>query len=438
MIFLYHLLLLLALITFFPVWLAIATSTPKRRLSVPGRLWLRTGGIPRRAPAADKTRPAATGRRVRIWVHALSLGEMISADPLVRRLRKRHPQARIILTGSTLTGVETARQRLSAEVDHIHWFPYDLIFCLRRAAARIDPDLVVIVETDLWPGFLSELQRKQIPALLVNARLSDKSFAGYGRAGALIRPLVRSFRAVCVQSAADARRFADLAGGGANVRLSGNIKFDQPGPGAPAFSRQDLGLPETAPVWVAGSTHPGEEALLLRVFQRLRECLPDLRMIIVPRQPDRAAEIASLFGESGLAAPLLAQVESGGAARTAPGPDVVVVDRVGILAGLYALGQAAFVGGSLTPFGGHNPLEPALAGVPVCFGPHMTDFRDVAARLVESGGGAAADADGLVPLLSDWFSRPDEAKRRGEAARRIIRENRGATERILNEISRFI
>jgi len=427
--YLYNFLMLMALIAVFPVVLPFLVTSPKRRKTVLPRLLF----CFQRKSLKQWRREV--GQRT-IWVHALSLGEVVSAVPLVRELEKIFGREKLVFSASTLTGFQTAVQNLDQHVRRIFFFPYDILFTVVRAVGLVAPDLVIIVETDLWPNFMDRLQGRGIPVLLVNARLSDRSTAGYRRIPGIMKPLLNAFETICVQSEEDARRFTALGARPDRVRVTGNMKFDGPRPSldgrAVEKMRQAFKLQAKDRVIVAGSTHPGEEGILLAGMAALRKHRPELKLVVAPRDPERAVAVKGLFNAGGLRAACLAEIES----RVSGGlADVVVIDRIGILGAAYALGDIAFVGGSLVRAGGHNPLEPAAHGKPVLFGPDMSDFRLIARWLVESGGAATVkDAAGFTRQAERLLADPEIARSTGKKARRIFAVHSGAVERTIAQV----
>jgi 3-deoxy-D-manno-octulosonic-acid transferase len=417
---LYNAVLTLAALLALPLALPLVLRSEKRRTTLLERLGLR--GLP--------PRPGSDGRRrKRIWVHALSVGEVASAAPLVGRLRERFPGRDIFFSASTRTGFQTARRLLAAKVDALFFFPYDLWFSVARVVGRVSPEVMVIVETDLWPNFLTAMAQRDVPVFLVNARLSRRSYEGYRRLSFLTRPVLRKLSRIGAPSAEDACRWAGLGVPPGRIRRTGSIKFDQPVPDIPESERRRLAealkIAPGSTVLVAGSTHKGEEAMLTPVYLRLKEVSPGLRLISAPRDPGRAGEVRRIFTSAGITATTLGALERGGAPA-----EVLVIDRIGLLRTLYALGDLAFVGGSLVARGGHNPLEPAAAGLPVLFGPHMSDFREIADLLVGSGAAlAVADESGLAEAARALMADGDRRAAMGRAARRAVISHRGAVDR---------
>ena len=428
----YNFLMLGGLLICFPLVLPFLVLSPKRRKTVLKRLF---------APDTHGMNSFPENNRSSnvLWVHALSVGEMISAIPLVLELERIFGKDNIVLSASTLTGFETAISRLVNRVGHIFFFPYDLLYSVNRAINQVDPALVIIVETDLWPNFMAGLKTRGIPALLVTARLSDRSARGYQRVPGLIGALLNTFAAICVQSAEDARRFVALGASEKRVITTGNMKFDQPVNALDAAEtdalRQSFGLHPDDRILVAGSTHAGEEEILASAFKSIRLDSAGFKMIVAPRDPGRARAVVDMFQGHGLQAVCLAQAAP---ADNAQPVDVVVIDRIGVLSRAYALGELAYIGGSLVNAGGHNPLEAAARGKPIVFGPDMSDFKTVARLLVEAGGAVQVmDADSLKPALARLLNEMDVARRAGQQARRVFIENSGAVDRTTRQVLRI-
>lgn len=421
----YNVLMITLLLVGFPLILPFLVTVRKRRKTFLQRL----------IPFNDQRQnhDYRHTARLTIWVHALSLGEVLSAIPLVNELEERFGREALVFSASTLSGFETAGQRIAPLVRQVFFFPYDLLFSVALAVKRIDPDLVIVVETDLWPNFMDRLAAKQVPALLVNARLSDRATKGYRRIGPIVKPLLNAFQKICVQSHADAGRFQLIGARAEKVFVTGNLKFDmphQPFTGRDLEFRQRLfQLEDTDRVLVAGSTHPGEEEVLLAGFGRLVKQWPNIKLILAPRDPERAGSVTNLAAGCGFNAATMSALEK----QTSAGPvAVIVIDQIGILAQAYALGDLAFVGGSLVAAGGHNPLEPAACGKPVLFGPDMRDFRLIAALLVQSGGAYwVSDEADFTRQVTRLLMDKNLVQTAGQNAKRIIAEHAGAVHRTM-------
>jgi len=426
MILLYNILLWWGTMMGLPLIVPLVLLSPKRRKTVLQRLGLK--GLPLR------NRNAEPGR-TRIWMHALSVGEVMSAVPLVKALEEHFPQTEICFSASTQTGFETAHRLLKNHVSAVFCFPYDLIFSVKHVVSRINPDIMVIVETDIWPNFLIRMKQKQIPVFLVNARLSRKSFAAYRKLSFFIKPLFQTFAQICTQSKADALRFQKIGVHPDRIVITGNMKFDQAVTVADAHlirqMRKNLGIGSDRKIIIAGSTHEGEELLVSKVYSRIKRDVPDLCLIIAPRNPDRASSVCRIFTQQGHTARQMADAEENPSVFC----DVIAVDRIGVLKDLYALADTAFVGGSLVPLGGHNPLEPAAFAKPVLFGPHMSDFAVISEMLLEAGAAVQVkDEQSFYKAALDFLRSENRACEAGKQGQRVFCENRGAVERTVKII----
>jgi len=424
MITLYNLLLFIAVIIGFPVIVPLILLSDRRRKTFLQRLGLK--------PAKEcRTHKPETGKR--IWIHALSVGEVLSALPLVEKLTELFGSRNIVFSASTRTGFEIADSLLKGKTQFVFFFPYDLLFSVKILANRIKPDLVVIVETDIWPNFLYEMESRKVPVILVNARLSERSFRGYRRFSFFTKPLFAKFRTICTQTAEDARRFALLGVPEKAILITGNIKFDQADSQVTDTEirtlRESLNIAESGTLIVAGSTHEGEEQILSDAFSQLKKLYPDNILLIVPRDPARGISVCRLFRNSGFSAVTLSE------SKDSRGTDVIIIDRIGLLRKLYALADIAFVGGSLLPFGGHNPLEPAAFSKPVLFGPYMSDFKEIAAMLLSSGGASSVcDAESFYKAAAGFLEDKAKARHSGNMAAEVFYAHRGAVEKTVKKI----
>ncbi|MDH5299269.1 MAG: 3-deoxy-D-manno-octulosonic acid transferase [Desulfobulbaceae bacterium] len=404
----------MALIVVGSLLLVKAILTPKHRRRLPLRLGY---GLDRQL--AGRKLPAP-----RLWFHALSVGEVASSRSLVKAMRAALPDAAIIFSTTTESGARFAEASLAAEVDCFIPFPLDFKPSVARFIQRLAPDLFVLVETDFWPNFLDGLRRRGIPALLVNGRISARSFASYHRFRIFFRPLFRAFAAICTQTAEDAERLVALGVSGRRVITLGNLKYEAvlPALATAAVVPEDFGLVADRLLWVAGSTHVGEEEVVLRVYRRLLPRFPDLQLVLAPRQVERGERIAALADREGLSASRRSRKEEGAA--------LLILDTIGELAALYRFCDVAFIGGSLVAAGGHNPLEPAAFFKPVLFGPHMEDFGEVSRDLLEVGG--AFEVTGEEELFQRLcLLLADSALRRecGGSGGALVQEQRGVTDR---------
>ncbi len=369
-----------------------------------------------------------------IWVHALSVGEVLSVVSLVHALRKQFPDYKILITTTTESGQHVARQKLTSLDCHFLYMPLDFWWLIQRTVKSIGASLFVLVETDLWPNLFWCLTRERTPITLVNGRVSDRSFPRYRLLRGFFSHPFGHIDAFCVQSQEDGQRMRMLGVEAAKIQVTGNLKFDQPMAKSAVQEREELvrELEWTQPLatWIAGSTHPGEEDIILRVYSRLRQEFSDLCLILAPRNQQRFEEVFKLASQSGWKTLLRSQLPAG-EGRGAQ-VDVLILDTIGELARFYSLGDFAFVGGSLVPLGGHNPLEAIQRGLPVVFGPHMENFRDIAAILTESGGGfQISDENKLFAHLRAWLIEPAATKEQVQKAQRALQPHQGAVARNL-------
>ena len=372
-----------------------------------------------------------------IWVHALSVGEVLSVVSLVHTLRRQFPDYKILITTTTESGQQVARQKLASLDCHFLYMPLDFWCLMQRMVKSIGASLFVLVETDLWPNLFWCLAREKTPIILVNGRLSDQSFFRYGLWRNFFSRAFNNIDVFSMQSHEDARRVGMLGVEAAKIRVTGNLKFDQPMAKSAAQEREELvrelAWIQPSATWVAGSTHPGEEDIVLRVYSRLRQEFSDLCLILAPRNQQRFEEVFKLASQSGWQTLLRSQLPAGKGRGTQM--DLLILDTIGELARFYSLGDFAFVGGSLVPLGGHNPLEAVQRGLPVVFGPHMGNFREIAAILTDKGGGFQIEDEGeLFELLRSWLAAPAMCREQGEKAQAAIQPHQGAVDQNLEVI----
>lgn len=431
----YNILSFIAAVIGLPLILPALMASDKLRRTFPHRLGLR------RLPPAAGRRGAHKNMKGPVWIHALSVGEVLSAIPLAKALKDKMGNDGIFLSVSTRTGFRLANREMTGMVDTIFFYPYDLFFAVRRVVDKVNPALVIIVETDIWPNFLHETARRNVPVVLVNARLSKKSFRGYKRLTFFFRRMFSGFSKICVQSDLDGERFRRLGISSDRIAVTGNVKFDQNEEPVPIERlqqwRQRLKIAPGGKVWLAGSTHAGEEAIIRDAFIRLQDEPYRVLLILAPRDPQRAPAVIRLFQQAGITTALVSQLSLNSKERPA---DVIVVDTIGDLRALYALADVAFIGGSLVTCGGHNPLEPAAFSKPVLFGGDMSDFAAIARMLLESGGARQVrNAAGLYAAVSMLMGNRLKTEEMGRNAYRVFCENKGAVARsleiIVNELS---
>ncbi len=373
---------------------------------------------------------------IAVWVHAVSVGETLAAVPLIEALIKRYGERRIWLTTTTPTGSERAVASFGNRVRH-SYVPYDLPDAVARFLARVRPQRVVIMETELWPTLFRACARRGIPLLIANGRLSQRSFRGYGRFSGFFSAVLNDCTAIASQSFEDGERFLALGTDLRKVADVGNIKFDVDPPAAQIEQGRALRrrLGADRPVWIAGSTHPGEESAALSAHQRVLERFPDAALILVPRHPQRFGEILRGLQVSGLQVGVRSTLADSGVDGELAQVQILFGDSMGEMFMYLAAADLAFIGGSLAPIGGHNVLEPAAIGMPVLFGPHMGNFLAARALLLEADAAEeVADVEGLASAVVRLLD--DAAKRQamGRAGEGAVMANRGAKQRLLDLI----
>ena len=404
------------------------------------RLWLRA----RKAPAYARR----IGERFAmnlpamqpggIWVHAVSVGESIAAAPMIRELLKRYPQLPITVTCMTPTGSERIQALFANEPRIQHcYLPYDLPWAAARFLERVKPKLGVIMETELWPNHIHQCAKRGIPVALANARLSERSARGYARFAGLTRPMLEEMSLIAVQTEAEAERFRLLGARPECVEVTGSIKFDlsiDPQLLIKARELREQWQAQERPVWIAASTHEGEDEIVLAAHRQLLASYPNALLILVPRHPERFNSVFELCRREGFATVRRSSGESVEAQT-----QVLLGDTMGELLFLYALADSAFVGGSLVPNGGHNLLEPAALAKPVLSGPHLFNFLEIAAKLRDAAAlEEVDDAQGLAVAVQRLFELPQDAQRMAQAGLKVMQLNQGALQRLLDGLARLI
>lgn len=371
---------------------------------------------------------AALGTSGNLWVHAASVGEVQAAAALIDALRTEFPQRALVLTCATPAGRARA-EALCGSIADVRYAPLDLPGSLVRAFRRLRPGLLVILEAEIWPNLLAACARGNVPVVFASARISARSAAAWARWPGLLRPLLAHGVAVAAQSEADAERYRGLGVPAAAVVVAGNIKFDRaplPDSAARGARLRERYAPGR-PLWVAGSTREGEEALVLAAARTVAQRCPGAVLVLAPRHPPRFAEVGAAVAAAGCGL-----IRHSGGAPLPGEPQVVLLDTIGELVDFYAAADVAFVGGSLVPAGGHNLLEPAALGVPVIAGPHQFNAPDIA-RALQAGGALTivADAAALAAAVADLLGDAGARALQGAAARAAVAANRGALQRIV-------
>lgn len=371
-----------------------------------------------------------------IWVHAVSVGEVRSAAALVAELVLRYPEHRVVVTTMTPTGSQQVRDLFGERVSHCY-VPYDFPAAVRRFLGRIRPEVAVVAETEFWPNIFAECGRRGIPLLLVNGRVSQASLRGYLRVPSITRAMLANADLLCAQTPVDALRLRNLGAPSELVHVTGNLKFDVELPRellAEAAALRDQWGRER-PVWIAASTHGGEERKVLAAFRALAQRYPELLLVLVPRHPERFGAVARLCRRRGFKVALRSR-----APGTLPlGTEVLVGDTMGELQRLYAAADVAFIGGSLVAHGGQNLLEACAVNVPVIFGPHMFHFEEISAMALERGAARQVhDVAGLVAAVALYLEQPELRRAAGRAAHTLVSDNRGALARTLARVEHAV
>ena len=414
--FFYNLALLTALVLSAPWWLFKMAITHKYRHGLLHRL----GRVPAHLLSADP-RPV-------LWLHAVSVGEVLAVSRLVAEFDRGLPAYRLLVSTTTRTSQELARQRFGSE--RVFYCPLDLPWAVRTYLRALRPRMLILAETEFWPNLLSGCYRRAIPIAVVNARISDRSWPRYRRLGRLWRPFLRPLGCVLAQSSTDAERLRAMGCNPTCVTVAGNLKFDVRATAEAEATRELRCRAAGLRFVVAGSTLNGEESALVDAWPRLLAADPNLVLVLAPRHPERFAAVAALLDASGLAWSRRSLWSTPAAAPLAPG-HIVLLDTIGELASVYSLAAVAFVGGSLVPAGGHNPLEPAQFAVPIVMGPHYANFRAIAEDLLVHNALRIAQKDSLATALLDFLRDPVQAAALGRRARQVFDEQSGATARSL-------
>jgi 3-deoxy-D-manno-octulosonic-acid transferase len=376
-----------------------------------------------------------------IWVHAVSVGEVLAARPLVDELRERYPGLRLFVSTTTVAGQQLAKRQLS-QADAVFYFPIDFAWVVRRVFDRVRPRLLVLLEGEIWPNVLAEAARRGVKTAIVNGRVSARSFPRYRVLAPLMRRVLANVETFCMQTDEDRRRITLVGADAGRVTVTGSLKFDAvhvPPPSAHGRPRDRVlryfAFAPGRPVIVAGSTMRGEERPVLAAFRRIKATEPNALLILAPRHTDRFTEVMHIARGEGFATTRRTEL----AIDADPRADVVVLDTIGELAQVYQLATVAFVGGSLVPTGGHNILEPAVHGRPVVFGPSMSNFAEIAELFLVNGAAVQVHSEHeleetLITLMGDSVRRAAI----GAAARALVDKNRGATSRTVAELTRLL
>jgi len=424
MFFLYNFLLLLAAALLAPLPILILLTRRKQR-----RIFFE-----RCALTYADCLPASGVRP--FWIHAVSVGEVMASVQLIQELKLRFPEHPVVLSTTTATGNATARAHAKA-ADAIIYFPFDFTFIVNCALQRIQPKMFLSIETEIWPNLYRALNSRNIPALIVSGRISEKSFKTYHTLRFFFARVLDTVSQFCMQTQADADRIIRIGAPEDRVTVCGNIKFDLSSPDITQDEKSTLlkqfGLTANQPVLIAGSTHQGEEQLVLNAFCDMRKDIPELILLLAPRHPERFDEAAKTITACNLACIRRSAIQEGTQRIDEP---IILLDTIGELIRIYSIGTVVFIGGSLIEgIGGHNPLEPALAGKPVIFGPHMSNFKEIARILTQKNAAFQIDNPALlVAKTRELLGTPDMCSQVGKTALGVIQQNSGAVKKIADTV----
>lgn len=426
---LYNVLLVLAALFLLPYYLLRGVKYGKSRRGVRERL----GYYDPQLLQALKEKPV-------VWIHAVSVGESRAAVPLIKRIRQDYPDHQILLSNVTETGHAIALE--NRDVDHCIFFPFDFSWAVKRSLSQIKPAAIIIVETEIWPNFNRRAHQLGIPVVLVNGRISDRSYPRYRAVRFLLRPILETFSAFCMQSQADSERIMALGAQGGRVENTGNLKFDHElkaiSSDQAARNRERFRLPADVSIIVAGSTHDGEEKLLVEAYRELSEKVDrELILVLIPRHPERKKDVQALLKDMEMPCRLRSRLKEGDPLLTPKG--VLLVDTLGEVMDFYSVADLVFVGGSFVPIGGHNLLEASILAKPVLFGPHVHNFKEISSKLIRAGAGVKVRSqDEFQQQCLVMLTDPSRCRAMGEAGLALIAENAGATSRTMRHIAKVL
>jgi 3-deoxy-D-manno-octulosonic-acid transferase len=427
--FFYNLALLTALVAGSPWWLWRMATTQRYREGMSERL----GNVPLRL------RTASVGaRKPVIWLHAVSVGEVLAVSRLVQEIDAAFPGFHLFISTTTRTGQDLARKRFGAE--RVFYCPLDLPWAVRAYLKALQPRLLILAETEFWPNLLNGCFRRDIPVAVVNARISDRSWPRYQMLRRLWRPILGRISRVLAQTHTDAERLRAMGCPPELVSVSGNLKLDVRAAVESDATRFLQNQAEGRRFLVAGSTLEGEESALAAAWPKILSADPDLVMVVAPRHPDRFDDVVAVIKSVGIGVMRRTSWPAhwAGAPRLLRSGEVIVLDTIGELASVYSLASVAFVGGSLVPSGGHNPLEPAQFGVPIVMGPYYANFRAITDDLLANNAIRIAPKEDLTKILIELLNNPEEARKLGERARQVFEQQAGATARSIDALREIL
>ncbi len=365
-----------------------------------------------------------------VWVHAVSVGETLAAAPMIEALLKKYPHMPLLITTTTPTGSERVQALFGKRVHHVY-APWELPGAVARLFNHFNPHLVLLLETELWPNIVATAHKRDVPVMLINGRLSARSAKGYGKLPALVRPMLQAFTTLAVQTRADAERFEALGASPKQLVVTGSVKFDIAVSDAQRAAARHWRAQVARPVWIAASTHPGEDELVLAAHRQILARTPQALLLLVPRHPERFDSVAALIQATGFTLARRSQL-----ATPAADTQVYLCDSMGELMQLFGFADVAFVGGSLVDVGGHNLLEPSAWSLPVLSGPYVHNFEAIAALLTDAGGLVTVnDTDQLGRSVGLLLGNAAQCRKHGEAANAVLTAHQGALQRVLSLVS---
>jgi 3-deoxy-D-manno-octulosonic-acid transferase len=367
-----------------------------------------------------------------IWVHAVSVGEVMAALPFVKRLRERYPTKGIILSTITDTGQKVAREG-APEGTSVFYLPFDITFVLKTVLKRVKPEILITIETELWPNIFRVFKQYGIPVVLLNGRISENSFRGYKKISFFMKRVLTYVDFFCMQSELDAERIRSLGVDAKRVKLLGNFKFDT----KPPSEIPEWATRITGPVIIAGSTHGGEEEFITSVFKELKKDFPDLSLILAPRHPERFKEVEDMLRSRGLSFVKRSEFVRLQTPNSRFSGTIILLDSVGELSAIYGISDIAIIGKSFRGYGGQNPLEPSYWGKPILCGPHMENFPFIE-DFYSEGAALEVNEEGLYPKLRELLLSPERAKEMGSRAKGLYKKNAGAVEKAMEIVAGYI
>ena len=420
MYFIYNLVTIILTIILSPVILLALLLKPKFRAG----FWQKIGFYPR----IDTTKPV-------VWFHAVSVGEVNAIETLIKKFKENNPSHFIVVTTVTRTGQQVANSRLSKTADRILYFPFDLFFSVKSAIRAINPKLTIVAETEIWPNFSHQLKEKNIPLIIVNGRISPNSYKGYKRFSIFFKNILKNYSVIAMQTRDDLQRIVDIGSDPSKTEVMGNLKFDV----SEIMNQEEVDKLKNSltlknnRLIMAGSTHNGEDEVILNIYKQLKAEFADLKLMIAPRHPERQEKVLGLIAQTGFKHGKRSQSHS------FTDKDIILLDTMGELGKMYAASYLAFVGGSFSNTGGHNPLEPAIYGIPILSGPTVFNFKDIYKFMLEANAAIIVDTEDELYLKTKQLLSNDALYNQiSHNCLKIFDKNKGALEYALNLISKYL